>query len=68
MELGAESAFDRFLAALDDLAGVQAHAFPPLLDLPRLSSTPLAWADARTDQIGQVQEALRRHSDAQLTE
>ncbi|MGK5552899.1 SbcC/MukB-like Walker B domain-containing protein [Actinomadura kijaniata] len=66
--LGAESATDRLLAAYRDLCGAAPHTAPPALDLETLSGTPSAWAETRVEQIGSVQEALRRHGEAQTTE
>ncbi|MFC7101078.1 hypothetical protein ACFQQB_11720 [Nonomuraea rubra] len=65
---GAESAFDRLLAALHDLAIGEPTVSAPSLDLPQLCATPLAWVEARTRQIRQVQDALHQHSEAQHTE
>lgn len=66
--LGAESACDRLLAALHDLATAEPTVSSPSPDLAQLCSTPLAWTEARARQIRQVQGALHQHSEAQHAE
>ncbi|MFE0154693.1 SbcC/MukB-like Walker B domain-containing protein [Nonomuraea sp. NPDC059007] len=65
---GAESAFDRLLVALQNLAVGEPTASAPSLDLPQLCGTPLAWVEARVRQIRRVQDVLHKHSEAQHTE
>ncbi|MEW2352989.1 SbcC/MukB-like Walker B domain-containing protein [Spirillospora sp. NPDC029432] len=66
--VGAESAYDRILATLSDLAVAGTQSSHGSLDLDVLSGTPLAWTDTRRAQIREVENALIEHGAAQQAE
>ncbi|WP_433136352.1 SbcC/MukB-like Walker B domain-containing protein [Actinomadura nitritigenes] len=66
--VGADSAFDRILAALRELADAVPAGSSASLDLDMLCATPFAWIEARNGQVRRVQDALHQHSDAQQAE
>jgi hypothetical protein len=66
-KLGADAAVERLLAVAQELA--TAHPGPtPATEIGQLSATPLAWAEARGNQVRAVQETLRGHARAQQAE
>lgn len=64
--LGAEAAVERLLAATRHLASA-APGTEAAIDTDQLCATPLAWTEARAEQVREVDDALRRHQLAQET-
>jgi hypothetical protein len=66
--IGSEPAFDRLIEAFHELTATEPDVSPNPLDLEQVCSTPIAWTEARTQQIRHVQEVLRQHGGAQQAE
>jgi len=67
VKLGADAAAERLLAVAQELATAR-PGLTPAAEIGQLSATPLAWAEARGNQIRAVQETLRSHVQAQQAE
>ncbi|NRQ32123.1 hypothetical protein HII36_09770 [Nonomuraea sp. NN258] len=63
--LGAEAALDRMIAVLGELTHAERTVVVEAPDMDELVSTPQAWTEARTGQIGRVRAALRANEEAQ---
>lgn len=66
-KVGADAALERLYAATEQIALVR-QATAPAIAVDQVCATPLAWTEARAEQIEQVSHALRRHELSQQAE